>query len=51
MMFAGAGIFLAMLFNEFVNLVFVSGFFKVHNRMIHLLKRTPGLLTAGYEKY
>jgi hypothetical protein len=32
MMFAGLGIFLAMLFDELGNLVFRSGFFEVHNQ-------------------
>jgi hypothetical protein len=37
MMFAGAGIFLAMLFDELRNFVFGSGFFKVHIMLVSCL--------------
>jgi len=34
MMFAGLWIFLAMLFDEGGDIVFLSGFFEVHNRLL-----------------
>ena len=45
---AGAGMRLFMLLNEFVELVFGDGFFKVHN--IHLLDSFPGYMSLGYKK-
>ena len=39
MMFAGAGIFLAVLLDELRNLVFRSGFFKVHNHYLVAFSR------------